>query len=61
MILLGRVMPAMETYAATEHWNDASAESTSWKNWKEGWGKLCKNYKHVSLTPGVDETELNYG
>lgn len=54
-------MPAMETYAATEHWNDASAESTSWKNWKEGWGKLCKNYKHVSLTPGVDETELNYG
>lgn len=54
-------IPAMETYAATEHWNDASAESTSWKNWKEGWGKLSKNYKHVSLTPGVDETELNYG
>ena len=46
--------------AATEHWNDASQEATDWTNWKNNWEKYSSNYEHVSLTPGVDETQLNY-
>lgn len=43
--------------AATEHWNDASASATKWKN---NWAAYSSNYEHVSLTPGADETQLNY-
>ena len=50
------------TEAATEHWNDASVsgESTEWTNWKNNWANYSKNYENVSLTPGKDETELNF-
>lgn len=46
--------------AATEHWNDASRESTDWSNWKKNWAAYSSEYEHVSLTPGADETKLNY-
>ena len=46
--------------AATEHWNDASQESTDWSNWKKNWAAYSSQYEHVSLTPGADETKLNY-
>lgn len=46
--------------AATEHWNDASLESTDWSNWKKNWAAYSSEYEHVSLTPGADETKLNY-
>ncbi|MDD6482320.1 MAG: metallophosphoesterase [Lachnospiraceae bacterium] len=45
--------------AATEHWNDASQESTDWENWKKNWAAYSSDYENVSLTPGVDETQLN--
>lgn len=45
--------------AATEHWNDASADSKAWENWKTNWDAYSSNYENVSLTPGVNETELN--
>ena len=45
--------------AATEHWNDASRESTDWSNWKKNWAAYSSEYEHVSLTPGADETKLN--
>ncbi|MDD6212062.1 MAG: FN3 domain-containing metallophosphoesterase family protein [Clostridiales bacterium] len=47
-------------YAATEHWNDASAESTSWLQWKETWKTVSNDYEQVSLTPGANETMLNF-
>ena len=50
---------SMETEAATEYWNDASADSTAWANWKANWDAYSSNYENVSLTPGVNETELN--
>ena len=41
--------------------NDASAsKSESWNLWKENWDKYSKNYENVSLTPGADETQLNF-
>lgn len=46
--------------AATEHWNDASASATKWEQWKNNWAAYSSNYEHVSLTPGSDETQLNY-
>lgn len=46
--------------AATEHWNDASQEATNWNNWKQNWASYSSNYEHVSLTPGTDQTQLNY-
>lgn len=45
--------------AATEHWNDASTYSKAWEEWKTGWDAYSSNYENVSLTPGVNETELN--
>lgn len=46
--------------AATEHWNDASEGATQWNQWKSNWDKYSSNYEHVSMTPGADETQLNY-
>ena len=51
----------LDVYKRQEHWNDASAsKSESWNLWKENWDKYSKNYENVSLTPGADETQLNF-
>lgn len=46
--------------AATEHWNDASEQASQWTNWKNNWETYSSNYENVSLTPGENETELNF-
>ena len=46
--------------AATEHWNDASTDSAEWASYKASWETISQNYGHVSLTPGEDETQLNF-
>lgn len=46
--------------AATEHWNDASEDATAWQEYKQQWAERSSNYQNVSLTPGRDETELNF-
>lgn len=56
MALNVAVVPTTQVNAATEYWNDASA---AWTAYKEAWADICSNYENVSLTPGVDETELN--
>ena len=54
-------MPATSTKAATEHWNDASASSVNkWEKYCENWDSIKENWKNVSITPGKDETELNF-
>lgn len=66
MMLAGGVMMASPflsstVSAATEHWNDASASnSESWSSWKANWDKYSTNYENVSLTPGANETQLNF-
>lgn len=50
------VVPVSPAKAATEHWNDASA---AWTAYKAAWSEISTNYENVSLTPGVDETQLN--
>ena len=54
-------MPATSTKAATEHWNDASASSVNkWEKYCENWDDIKNNWKNVSITPGADETQLNF-
>lgn len=53
---------AISVYAATEHWNDASTVSTSqdWVKWKNDWESIKNDYEKIALTPGKDESELNF-
>lgn len=51
------IAPVTSTKAATEYWNDASA---AWTAYKANWTEISSNYENVSLTPGVNETELNF-
>ena len=63
IMLAGTVTSGMTNatvYAATEHYNDASKDSTDWQNWKANWDAYSSNYENVSLTPGIDETKLNF-
>ena len=55
-------MPATSTKAATEHWNDASETdaAASWNKYKNQWTSISTNYENVSITPGADETQLNF-
>ncbi|WP_229711454.1 fibronectin type III domain-containing protein [Pectinatus frisingensis] len=59
-------------WAATSHWNDASAipqqmtqtsvnKDTNWQQWKENWKTIGNNYEQVSLAPGRDSSKLNFG
>lgn len=58
---LGAAVPA-NVKAATEHWNDATAtEANSWERYKKNWDSSIKtNWENVSITPGADETQLNF-
>ncbi len=48
--------------AATVHYNDSSVtgDSAQWQAWVNGWETLSGDYTQVSLTPGKNETELNF-
>lgn len=48
--------------AATVHYNDSSVTGgdAQWQAWANGWENLSSDYTQVSLTPGKDETKLNF-
>ena len=48
--------------AATVHYNDSSVTggSAAWNAWVTDWENTAADYTKVSLTPGADETELNF-
>ena len=49
------------SFAATEHWNDASTSAdSSWEQWKTDWENIKDDYENVSLTPGSNASELNF-
>ena len=50
----------MTAQAATEHFNDASKDSTAWSNYKSSWADISSNYENVSLTPGATQSSLNF-
>ena len=49
-------------YAATVHYNDSSTvgASADWTSWCDAWTATAADYTKVSLTPGADETQLNF-
>ena len=58
---VGVLTNPVKVAAATEHWNDGSAPVTeSWTKWKENWETYSTNYENVSLTPGENESQLNF-
>lgn len=65
-------MASFGVFAATEHWNDASltpqvttrtavSDDTDWQQWKANWDSIKTNYEQVSIAPGADATQLNFG
>ena len=49
--------------AATENWNDASANtsvSDEWEAWKTEWQTVQNDYEKIALTVGKTESELNF-
>ncbi len=59
ILALGTVSSA---FAATVHYNDSSVTggSAEWQAWVNNWDELSSDYTQVSLTPGADETKLNF-
>ena len=60
--LLTATMVCSPAYASTEHYNDSSktGDADAWQAYKDNWENLSSDYTKVSLTPGKDETELNF-
>ena len=58
-LVLG-VCPA--ALAATANYNDGSVTggSAEWQAWVSEWESVANDYTQVSLTPGADETQLNF-
>ena len=59
VLLVGTCVP---TLAATVHYNDGATVggSAQWQAWTKKWESVATDYTQVSLTPGADETELNF-
>lgn len=58
---LGAMAQPVSVQAATEHWNDATASGVnSWNHYTKKWESIRNNWENVSLTPGKNETELNF-
>lgn len=54
---------SMTTFAMTDHFNDASGTvgPNTWNDWKAKWETIKTNLEQVALTPGEDQTKLNFG
>ena len=49
-------------FAGTDHYNDSSitGSQTGWDEWVANWEETSADYTKVSITPGADETQLNF-
>lgn len=57
------VMIPTTVLAATAHYADGTAiagAAGSWDAWKADWEEMAADFTKVSLTPGTDETKLNF-
>lgn len=58
------IMLSISTFsmAATVHYNDASqtGNSAEWTAWTNSWDQTAGDFTKVSLTPGTDNTALNF-
>ncbi|MCD7841184.1 MAG: fibronectin type III domain-containing protein [Lachnospiraceae bacterium] len=59
--IIGSAMSAQTAFASTDHYNDSSVTGgDAWSEWESEWETIATDYTKVSLTPGADETELNF-
>ena len=49
-------------YDSTDHYNDSSVTGTEsgWSDWTANWETTAADFTKVSLTPGADDTQLNF-
>ena len=49
-------------YASTEHYTDSSVTGadSGWSDWTSSWADTAADFTKVSLTPGADDTQLNF-
>ncbi len=61
-VLSGALMLGLYPTALAADYNDSSVTGSSeaWQAWTAGWEALAADYTQVSLTPGANETELNF-
>ena len=54
------VCPA--AYASTDHYTDSSVvgADSGWSDWDAAWETTAADFTKVSLTPGADDTQLNF-
>lgn len=55
-------MNVLPVSASTEHYNDSSVTGagSGWDEWAANWEETAADYTKVSITPGEDETKLNF-
>ena len=60
--VLAGVLAGPMALAATANYNDSSVTggSAAWQDWVKEWETVAADYTKVSLTPGADETQLNF-
>ena len=51
---------AASVSALPDHYNDSSVTGTDWDAWTAQWDSVATDFTKVSLTPGADETQLNF-
>lgn len=63
-ILLSMSMTAAVTAADNDGWTDATktdaAQNGAWEQWTQDWETAKSDWEKISLTPGADETQLNF-
>ena len=62
LTLMAATLVCPSAYAATEHYNDSSktGDADAWQAYKDNWETMASDYTKVSLTPGKNDTELNF-
>ena len=56
-LLLSAVPAAL---AAAPHYNDSAGGGAAWNAWVSRWSDVAADYTRTALTPGADQTQLNF-
>lgn len=60
-ILTSTLLLGAYPFASAANYNDSSVTGAAgWQAWTEAWNTVATDYTQVSMTPGADETQLNF-
>ena len=62
LTIAGTMAACPVAFASTGHYNDSSKTGTqeAWSAWQDQWEETSADFTKVSITPGADETQLNF-